>query len=53
MVAAATLTAQETKMPKVGDKAPVVSGKNEKGATWNLADSVGKKDCVVVLLSKR
>jgi peroxiredoxin Q/BCP len=47
MVAAATLTAQEIKMPKVGDKAPVVSGKNEKGATWNLADSVGKK---IVLL---
>jgi len=46
-VAAATLMAQEAKMPKVGDKAPVVSGKNEKGAAWNLADSVGKK---VVLL---
>src|SRR5260221_13231044 len=34
-------------MPKVGDKAPLVSGKDQDGKTWNLADEIGKK---VVLL---
>ncbi len=34
-------------MPRVGDKAPVVEGKNENGKTWKLANDVGKK---VVLL---
>ena len=33
--------------PKVGDKAPLVTGKTEKGKTWNLADAGGKK---IVLL---
>ena len=33
--------------PKVGDKTPLVTGKTEKGKTWNLADVVGKK---IVLL---
>lgn len=34
-------------MPKVGDKAPLIVGKNQKGRTWKLADAIGKK---VVLL---
>src|SRR6201999_1723852 len=34
-------------MPKVGDKAPIVEGKDQAGKAWNLADDVGKK---VVLL---
>jgi len=34
-------------MPRVGDKAPLISGKDQDGKTWNLADDVGKK---VVLL---
>lgn len=34
-------------MPKVGDKAPLVEGKDQAGKSWNLADDVGKK---VVLL---
>src|SRR5205814_8073011 len=29
--------------PKVGDKAPLVSGKDQDGKTWNLADIVGKQ----------
>lgn len=33
--------------PKVGDKAPVVEGKNQDGQTWKLNDSLGKK---IVLL---
>jgi thioredoxin-dependent peroxiredoxin len=34
-------------LPKVGDKAPLVVGKNENGKTWKLADAIGKK---IVLL---
>src|SRR5882762_11451695 len=33
--------------PKIGDKAPLVTGKTEKGKTWKLADAAGKK---IVLL---
>src|SRR5947207_4804929 len=39
--------AAESKMPKVGDKAPSIEGKDQDGKTWKLADVVGKK---VVLL---
>jgi thioredoxin-dependent peroxiredoxin len=35
------------KMPRAGDKAPLVIGKNQDGKTWKLANSIGKK---VVLL---
>jgi thioredoxin-dependent peroxiredoxin len=34
-------------MPKVGDKAPLVEGKDQAGQPWKLSDDVGKK---VVLL---
>ncbi len=34
-------------MPKVGDKAPLVEGKDQNDKTWKLADEIGKK---VVLL---
>src|SRR5438477_353515 len=33
--------------PKVGDVAPLISGKNQDGKNWKLADAIGKK---VVLL---
>jgi peroxiredoxin Q/BCP len=33
--------------PKVGEKAPLVAGKNQDGKDWKLSDSIGKK---VVLL---
>ncbi len=33
--------------PKVGEKAPVVEGKNQEGKTWKFSDSLGKK---IVLL---
>jgi thioredoxin-dependent peroxiredoxin len=39
--------AAESKMPQVGDQAPLVQGKDQDGHDWKLADSVGKK--VVVL----
>ena len=35
------------KTPKMGDKAPLVEGKDQDGKTWKLADHVGKQ---VVLL---
>src|SRR6266705_2064233 len=38
-------TAAQT--PKVGDKAPLIEGKDQDGKTWKLADEVGKK---IVLL---
>ncbi len=34
-------------MPKAGDKAPLVEGKDQDGKDWKLADAVGKK---IVLL---
>jgi len=34
-------------VPKIGDKAPLVTGKNQDGKTWKLASSIGKK---IVLL---
>ena len=39
--------AEPAPMPKVGDKAPLVTGKNQDGKTWKLADHIGKQ---VVLL---
>jgi len=46
-VGGSALAADAPAMPKVGDKAPLVEGKDQAGKTWNLADDVGKK---VVLL---
>lgn len=43
----AILSAQAATMPKVGEKAPLVEGKDQDGKDWKLADDVGKK---VVLL---
>ncbi len=42
-----TTAAAAPALPKVGDKAPLVSGKDQDGKTWSLAEDVGKK---VVLL---
>jgi len=48
LIAAGSIaTAQDSKTPKVGDKAPLIEGKDQDGKTWRLADDVGKK---VVLL---
>src|SRR6266513_1444647 len=38
---------QDSKIPKVGDKAPLIEGKDQDGKAWKLTDVVGKK---VVLL---
>ena len=37
----------ELSLPKVGDKAPLIEGKDQDGKSWKLADVVGKK---IVLL---
>ena len=50
VLVAAVLTSQAaepSKTPKVGDKAPLIEGKDQDGKEWKLADVVGKK---VVLL---
>jgi peroxiredoxin Q/BCP len=39
--------AQTNSMPQIGDKAPLVEGKDENGKDWKLADDLGKK---IVLL---
>jgi peroxiredoxin Q/BCP len=41
------LAADASAMPKVGDKAPLVEGKDQDGKDWKLSDHIGKK---VVLL---
>lgn len=41
------LAADAPAMPKVGDKAPLVEGKDQNGTDWKLSDDVGKK---VILL---
>lgn len=35
-------TAQAASMPKVGEKAPLVQGKEQNGQTWKLDDQIGK-----------
>lgn len=44
---AASAVAETAPVPKVGEKAPLVSGKNQDGKSWKLTDAVGKK---IVLL---
>ena len=39
--------AEAAQMPKVGDSAPLIEGKDQNGNSWKLADVIGKK---VVLL---
>ncbi len=39
--------AQTSPIPKAGDTAPLIQGKDQDGKTWKLADEIGKK---VVLL---
>jgi peroxiredoxin Q/BCP len=46
-IAAAAMAAESSKTPSVGDKAPVIQGKDQDGKTFKLADQIGKK---VVLL---
>lgn len=45
--ATSLLAADAPTTPKVGDKAPLITGKDQDGKTWKLSDHVGKK---IVLL---
>jgi peroxiredoxin Q/BCP len=47
LLAAVRSPAQPAPMPKVGDKAPLVTGKDQDGKTWKLEKRIGKK---IVLL---
>jgi peroxiredoxin Q/BCP len=47
LLAASVSAAEPAGTPKVGDKPPMVSGKDQDGKTWNLSDHIGKK---IVLL---
>ena len=38
--------------PKVGDKAPLIEGKDQSGAEWKLADQIGKKIVLVYFYPK-
>ena len=38
--------------PKVGDKAPAVTGKTDKGKTWKLEEAVGKKTVLLYFYPK-
>lgn len=46
-MAAAAIAAESSKTPAVGEKAPLIEGKDQNGQTFKLADLIGKK---VVLL---
>lgn len=41
MAGASLCLAQPAQIPKVGEAAPLVSGKTERGETWRLADAFG------------
>nr|WP_040549833.1 peroxiredoxin [Pedosphaera parvula] len=39
-------------MPAVGDKAPLVEGKDQDGKTWKLSDEIGKKAVLLYFYPK-
>src|SRR5436189_3261651 len=47
ILGALSFALEAAESPKVGDKAPLIEGKDQDGKTWKLADQIGKK---VVLL---
>jgi thioredoxin-dependent peroxiredoxin len=53
LIAAASLgLADNAPVPKVGDKAPLVTGKNQDGKTWKLANAIGKKLVILYFYPK-
>lgn len=52
LAVASLALAQTASLPKVGDKAPLVSGRNEKGKTWKLADAIGKRLVILYFYPK-
>ncbi len=49
---AASLGLAQNAMPKVGDKAPPVTGKNQDGKTWKLEKSIGKRLVILYFYPK-
>src|SRR4051794_38903094 len=47
IAAMSIISGNAAESPKAGDKAPLISGKDQDGKTWNLEDVIGKK---IVLL---
>lgn len=52
LACAASSFSENAPMPKVGDKAPLVTGKNQDGKTWKLANSIGKKTVLLYFYPK-
>jgi len=53
LLAAFTVNAaDQPKIPAVGDKAPLVEGKDHNGKTWKLADLSGKKNVLLYFYPK-
>jgi peroxiredoxin Q/BCP len=50
MLSLSTLLAAET--PKVGDKAPLIEGKDQDGKTWKLSNDIGKKAVLLYFYPK-
>ena len=44
--------AEPAATPKVGDKAPMIEGKDQNGKTWKLADEAGKKVVLIYFYPK-
>lgn len=56
LILVATLTlgfnSAAAEKPKVGDKAPLIEGKNQDGKSWKLADGIGKKNVLLYFYPK-
>ena len=46
------VAAEGPKTPKVGDKAPLVSGTDQDGKTWKLSDRIGKQNVLLYFYPK-
>jgi len=44
--------AEDSRTPKEGDKAPLISGKDQDGKEWKLSDAVGKRVVLVYFYPK-
>lgn len=51
-VGASLSHADNAPTPKVGDKAPLVTGKNQHGKTWKLADAIGQRLVILYFYPK-
>jgi len=45
-------TGSAAEVPKVGDKAPLIEGKDQDGKTWKLADEIGKQAVLLYFYPK-